>query len=195
MAGIARLLRGLGRLLQPLFDPDAEWRRDRLEAIASEQRGGLAQLEKRLARQEKHIARLRETIDELARRDIKTLRGQVTGLGERVRRELLFNQRVLRRLTDRQQEFRAEKALDRLARLAQRVGHRDPREDGGSILVGPWTGEVGFELIYWAPFVRWFVAEYGIDPRQLTIYSRGGTQAWYAMPGSGYVDIFELATP
>ncbi len=26
------------------------------------------------------------------------------------------------------------------------------------IAVGPWLGEVGFELLYWVPFVRW-VAE------------------------------------
>ena len=27
------------------------------------------------------------------------------------------------------------------------------------ILVGPWLGEVGFELLYWIPFLRWFAEQ------------------------------------
>ena len=27
------------------------------------------------------------------------------------------------------------------------------------ILVGPWLGEVGFELLYWIPFLRWFARD------------------------------------
>lgn len=58
-----------------------------------------------------------------------------------------------------------------LARLAT-----DPRP----ILVGPWLGEVGFELLYWIPFLRWFVEKHGIAPGRLIALSRGGAAAaWY----------------
>ena len=36
-------------------------------------------------------------------------------------------------------------------RIEELLRHRRP------VIVGPWTGEVGFELIYWVPFVRWVV--------------------------------------
>jgi hypothetical protein len=48
------------------------------------------------------------------------------------------------------------------------------------VVVGPWLGEVGFELLYWVPFVRWFAERYGIPPDRLIAVSRGGAAAaWY----------------
>src|SRR5690606_3605400 len=37
----------------------------------------------------------------------------------------------------------------------------------GPIVVGPWTSEVGFELLYWIPFVHWFARSRGIAPSRL----------------------------
>jgi len=52
---------------------------------------------------------------------------------------------------------------------------------GGPILVGPWLGEVGFELLYWIPFLRWFAERYDVPPERLIAVSRGGSAAaWYA---------------
>jgi hypothetical protein len=49
------------------------------------------------------------------------------------------------------------------------------------ILAGPWLGEVGFELLYWVPFLRWFAAEYGVPRERIVAVSRGGSgAAWYA---------------
>ncbi|OAB57238.1 hypothetical protein AY599_03270 [Leptolyngbya valderiana BDU 20041] len=61
------------------------------------------------------------------------------------------------------------------------------------ILVGPWISEVGFEVLYWIPFVRWCVRRFGIDTRRLVVCSRGGVESWYAdlRPG-GYFDVFDL---
>jgi hypothetical protein len=51
---------------------------------------------------------------------------------------------------------------------------------GRPILIGPWLGEVGFELLYWLPFLRWFAEEYRIPPERLVAVSRGGgAAAWY----------------
>ncbi len=63
----------------------------------------------------------------------------------------------------------------------------------GPILVGPWISEIGFEVLYWIPFVRWFVSTYGVETARLHICSRGGVSGWYAdlQPGD-YLDIFDL---
>lgn len=52
--------------------------------------------------------------------------------------------------------------------------------DRRSILLGPWLGEVGFELLYWIPFLRWFAERYGVSPERLIAVSRGGAAAWYS---------------
>ena len=66
---------------------------------------------------------------------------------------------------------------------------------GRPVIVGPWTGEVGFELIYWVPFVRWVVQTYRIPPERLWVVSRGGTRAWYRDLAAHYVDAFEFCSP
>jgi hypothetical protein len=63
------------------------------------------------------------------------------------------------------------------------------------VLIGPWTGEVGFELLYWVPFVRWAVRKYRISPDRITLLSRGGTASWYGLDGARYLDVLELRTP
>jgi len=48
------------------------------------------------------------------------------------------------------------------------------------IVAGPWLGEVGFELLYWIPFLRWFAERYEIPAERLITVSRGGSAAaWY----------------
>ena len=65
----------------------------------------------------------------------------------------------------------------------------------GPIIVGPWLGEVGYEALYWVPFVRWFADHYRVDPQRLVIVSRGGVHGWYADIAVRYVELFELLTP
>jgi hypothetical protein len=66
---------------------------------------------------------------------------------------------------------------------------------GRPVIVGPWTGEVGFELIYWVPFVRWVIQTYRLPPERLWVVSRGGTRAWYGDLAAHYVDAFEFCSP
>jgi hypothetical protein len=63
------------------------------------------------------------------------------------------------------------------------------------IVVGPWLAEVGYEALYWAPFVRWFQDAFRIPPEQLVVVSRGGVRDWYADFAASYVEIFDLMTP
>jgi hypothetical protein len=63
------------------------------------------------------------------------------------------------------------------------------------VIIGPWTGEVGFELIYWIPFVRWVLRTYQIAADRLWVVSRGGTRGWYGEIAARYVDAFEFYSP
>lgn len=74
----------------------------------------------------------------------------------------------------------ARRAVDRLAWT------------GGPIVAGPWLSEVGFELLYWVPFLRW-VRDHRPDlADRLVILSRGGVAHWYEGISSTYVDVFDL---
>lgn len=64
------------------------------------------------------------------------------------------------------------------------------------VIVGPWTGEVGYELLYWIPFVRWAITACQVPLERVIVVSRGGTRSWYSGIGIGtYVDAFDLMTP
>jgi len=65
----------------------------------------------------------------------------------------------------------------------------------GPIVAGPWLGEVGYEALYWLPFLRWVQDRYRVAPDRLTIVSRGGVEQWYADIGARYVDLFDLLSP
>jgi hypothetical protein len=62
------------------------------------------------------------------------------------------------------------------------------------IVVGPWVGEVGFELLYWIPFLNRVLREYRLDERRLIVISRGGGRRWYRHLTEEYVDVFDLFT-
>ncbi len=63
---------------------------------------------------------------------------------------------------------------------------------GKPIIAGPYFGEVGFELLYWIPFLAWFAERYGVPPERMIAISRGGAASWYAHLASRYCDVFEV---
>jgi len=79
-------------------------------------------------------------------------------------------------------ELTSARVHRRLARLA--AGDRP-------IVAGPWLGEVGFELLYWIPFLTWFGERFNVPPDRIVAMSRGGTGAWYAHVARRYYDIFD----
>jgi hypothetical protein len=91
---------------------------------------------------------------------------------------------------------RARRAAARELRLATTAYHvrRAPRRSG-SILVGPFIGEVGFELLYWIPLLRRLLAERGIDASRVTALTRGGAGAWYGGIAASTLDVYELMGP
>ena len=66
---------------------------------------------------------------------------------------------------------------------------RDP------IVVGPWLAEVGYEVLYWIPFLRRFQDAFGIPSDRLIAVSRGGLESLYRPMAGAYVDLFDLMTP
>jgi hypothetical protein len=69
------------------------------------------------------------------------------------------------------------------------------RQATAPVIVGPWLSEVGYEVLYWVPFVRWFAHQYRIDPDRLVVVSRGGVRSWYAEVAHGYVELLDLFAP
>jgi hypothetical protein len=61
----------------------------------------------------------------------------------------------------------------------------------GPIVAGPWLSEVGYEVLYWVPFLRWVSAAYRVPPSRFVILSRGGTGSWYGDLGSRYVEVLD----
>lgn len=55
------------------------------------------------------------------------------------------------------------------------------------ILIGPWRSEVGFEALYFLPFLRWLLA--GIEPSRLRVVTRGGAGELYGLPA---MDLYRL---
>jgi hypothetical protein len=65
----------------------------------------------------------------------------------------------------------------------------------GPIIAGPWLSEVGFEVLYWIPFLRWLEDRYRIDPERVIAMSRGGVGGWYGDLAARYVEIFDHISP
>jgi hypothetical protein len=64
------------------------------------------------------------------------------------------------------------------------------------VLAGPWLSEVGFELLYWIPFLRHAVERDPTLAARLTVVSRGGTASWYdGIAEAGYVELFDYVSP
>ena len=94
-------------------------------------------------------------------------------------RELRQAVRALAPADDRQ-------ILDELGRIAA---------SGRPIVVGPWTGELGFELLYWIPFVEWVRRQWNLAAERQIVVSRGGVASWYRSEASQYADAFASLTP
>ena len=83
--------------------------------------------------------------------------------------------------------YRGEWAVER--DIARVVSGSDP------IVVGPWLSEVGYEVLYWVPFVRWVQSQYHIPPERLVVVTRGGAAAWYSDITTNAVELFDLMSP
>ena len=127
----------------------------------------------------------------------------VVGIKEMAARAVDFFLKIVRRAV------RLRSPVVRAARRAQRArdyfGHRRDESrtmrqiaaiarGGGPIVAGPWLGEVGYETLYWVPFLRWFEDAFRIDSQLVIVLSRGGVDQWYSGLSGGYLDLFDFFT-
>ncbi len=82
---------------------------------------------------------------------------------------------------------RQERYVDRQTRQAARSAR--------PLVLGPWTSEVGFEVLYWIPFLHWLQAESAWDPASAVAISRGGVASWYTGLAETYVEVFDYVEP
>jgi hypothetical protein len=133
----------------------------------------LSRLGRRASRQQERLARA----PELARIRVEQGRAAMERSRKRVVR---FDDHVL-------EPYRIERRIKRaLARQAAAPG---------PLIVGPWTSEVGYEALYWVPFLAWAADYYGVRPERVVALSRGGTDLWYRGVAGQYVEIFDLVEP
>ena len=144
------------------------------------------------AREDGERRKLREQIRELSKavdqqhKSLASLQRQTAELRGLLHQQADFTVEALRRAGWQSDEDAAKQAA-----LQRALGVVKTDKD---VIVGPWTGEVGFELMYWIPFLTW-LAEQGLDGRRMVVISRGGAAPWYRHLTTRYVDLLDLVTP
>ena len=123
--------------------------------------------------------------------DLRYRRGEAAGAAmhrDAARAQPAKQAKVFKHARDLPSGEAEEEIHQQLRRLAQ---------DQRPIVAGPWQSEVGHELLYWIPFLRWVVQEFSIDPARMWVVSRGGAGGWYAdIAAEGqYFDIFDCIEP
>jgi hypothetical protein len=66
---------------------------------------------------------------------------------------------------------------------------------GRPIVVGPWLSEVGFEALYWVPFLHRVQMAFRLEPSRLVAVSRGGVGSWYRGVADRYVEMWDDFDP
>ena len=68
-------------------------------------------------------------------------------------------------------------------------------DDDRLLVVGPWLMEVGFEILYWIPYLRAALQKLAIPKERVVAVSRGGAQLWYNGVAGQYLDILDVLSP
>ena len=145
----------------------------------------IAKVEELTSRHASELSQLRDRIEGLARRDLTQARKGISELRRAVLSQLQATNKALRQAEFFDEQSIHEQALQRLIDRARRTGR--------PLLAGPWTGEIGFELLYWIPFLRKLKSR--VPELPMSVISRGGVAAWYEGIASGYEDIFAVVDP
>lgn len=188
---IGAACRGVGRMIERLFWPDAGRRQSNiLNSIRSLR--SLFDAQTALAREDLRHQRVVEKrlFGELARAETRLRKVMDERFVEAARERHQFDEK-LHEVATSLDLFQRHKAIERT--VARHLAGM--RQNSRPIVVGPWTGEVGFEILYWIPFVRWAAETYQIDPARFIAVSRGGPSSWYRGLSSRFVDVFSLVRP
>ena len=127
----------------------------------------------------------------VARRGVEHAGIATWNIGRLIVRRLLSLHKPFVRLSRRTRRSGELLALRRNEWSVERQTRRTARSRRPLVL-GPWVSEVGFEVLYWIPFLRWLRAECGWDPSTAVAISRGGVASWYGDVAERYVEIFDV---
>jgi hypothetical protein len=105
----------------------------------------------------------------------------------RVRRPLRAASRHRSQMREQQQFYRTEWSIEHELETLVTRGRR--------LVVGPWLSEVGFEALYWVPFLHWLKVAFHVDPERVVAVSRGGVASWYEGIAGQYVEIWDHVDP
>ncbi len=181
---IGAVARAVHRLVHPQYAEEAQRARELSRLV-----------ERSLGEQRTRVEQLREEVRDLrtaagkaaTRQELRGVDQSLQALVDAVGRQYRITTRALRHMSWVEEQRLVERRLKRrLARMA--AGDRP-------ILVGPWSGEVGFELLYWIPFLTWAVRTAGLPADRLVVLSRGGAEPWYGRLGARYLDLLSFFTP
>jgi hypothetical protein len=133
------------------------------------------------------LERLVRELDEAERSHAATVDTRLAQLADQV-----AQQPMAKDLRELRQAVRALAVRDE-RRVLEEIGRI--ATSGRPIVVGPWTGEIGFELLYWIPFVEWVRRQWNLAPERQIVVSRGGVASWYGVDEANYSDIFSFISP
>ena len=102
--------------------------------------------------------------------------------------------RPLRDVMRHRAELREQLQWSRAAWQVERE-IEDAVTGGRTLVVGPWLSEVGYEALYWVPFLRWVTEAFRLDPSRVVAVSRGGVASWYDGIAGRYVEIWDEIDP
>jgi hypothetical protein len=104
--------------------------------------------------------------------------------------------REQKRVRAERQAGKAVSAGNTLASLVEELeAIASPATRSRPVLAGPFLAEVGYELLYWLPFLAWALdRDPGLRNRMVAV-SRGGAEAWYRHLGIAYADVYDVLSP
>ena len=180
----SRAADALHRLVHPHYAEE----RERLDSV-------MRKVEKAEAKQREQLNDLRAIVTRVwdrvetqaTQRDFRGVDYRVGQLESAIGRQYHIIAKALKLAEWNEEQRVFERRLRR--RLARIASENRP------VIVGPWTGEVGFELLYWIPFVTYALHKASVSPDRILVVSRGGTAPWYSHLGGQYADILSHVTP
>jgi hypothetical protein len=188
MSVIGRALELMGRAVHRVVHPQHVEERATLHKISRAVSAGASSERELLERLSKQFRGFSKRLDALAQdRDLRALHRDMVDLRyASARQRKMISQGLLYAKWQEARRVEERRIERRIATLAS---------ENRIVLVGPWSGEVGFELLYWIPFVAWAVDQASVSPERIVVVSRGGPASWYSHIGGRYIDLLSQVTP
>ena len=150
---------------------------------------------RRLASRSRHAAKVSgEGVNDAmtaARRAGEGVRDRAINVAKSLLRTV---RRPIRQARRRRSRLQEQREFDQIAwgveRELEEIGSR-----GRLIVAGPWFSEVGFETLYWIPFLHWVKTALRLDPSRVVAVSRGGVADWYRGVAGRYLEIWDDFDP